>query len=387
MKLFADFLSLPGHRRLLALALAVSLTMIGALVIMLCFEPTGAPPLLVGCLVALGLVLTWAQFHNFVGHLMEREYERQALEQSEGAMREALQALPLGVAVYDSHDRLMFYNTQAAEMAPLRFGEELVGQTFEAILRRALERGAIPEAWGREEEWLHERLAARGKLERPLLRPSTDGRWMHLYEIGTPSGGLVAARMDVTALVQKSLALERSNQQLEQLSATDGLTGLANRRQFDQHLYAEWQRSLRTSLPISLLMIDIDHFKRYNDRHGHLAGDTCLRKVAAILYDCAQRAGELVARYGGEEFAMLLPGADAEAALAVARRCMEELDRARIPHGDSPVASHVTMSIGVATVIAHGDLVPESLVRCADDALYRVKSSGRASFFVAPCPA
>jgi len=132
VKLFADFLSLPGHRRILALALAVSLTMIGALFIMLWFEPTGAPPLVVGCLVALGLLLTWAQFHNFVGHLMEREYERQALEQSEGAMREALQALPLGVAVYDSHDRLMFYNTQAAEMAPLRFGEELVGQTFEA---------------------------------------------------------------------------------------------------------------------------------------------------------------------------------------------------------------------------------------------------------------
>jgi diguanylate cyclase (GGDEF)-like protein len=387
LKLFIDFLSLPGHRRLLALALAASLTMVGALGAVVWATPGGAAPWLVGVLVLAGLVLTWVQFHAVMQHLMEREYERQALEQSEGAMREALQALPVGIAVYDSHDRLMLFNAQAAEMAPLRYGDELIGQTFEGILRRALERGTIPEAWGREEEWLRERLAARGQLDRPLLRPSTDGRWMHLYEIGTPSGGLVAARLDVTALVQKSLALERSNQQLEQLSATDGLTGLANRRQFDQHLYDEWQRSLRTGLPLSLLMIDIDHFKRYNDRHGHLAGDACLRQVASLLYDCAQRAGELVARYGGEEFALLLPGADAEAARAVARRCMDELAKASIPHGDSPVGALVTCSIGVATVVAHAELVPESLVRCADDALYQVKSSGRANFVQAPCPA
>ena len=157
----------------------------------------------------------------------------------------------------------------------------------------------------------------------PLLRPRADGRWMHLYEISTPSGCLVMARLDVTELVQKSEALERSNELLEQLSATDALTGLANRRQFDQRLYAEWQRSMRSQQPLSLLLIDIDHFKRYNDHYGHLAGDACLRQVAGILYDCAQRAGELVARYGGEEFALLLPGADSAAATSVAQRCME----------------------------------------------------------------
>jgi len=183
------------------------------------------------------------------------------------------------------------------------------------------------------------------------------------------------------------MALERSNQQLELLSATDGLTGLANRRQFDQHLYAEWQRSMRSGQPMSLLLIDIDHFKRYNDRYGHLAGDACLRQVAGILYDCAQRSGELVARYGGEEFALLLPGADAEAAMTVAQRCMDEIVRADMPHEDSPVAEYLTVSIGVATVVAVQELVAESLVRCADEALYRVKSSGRAHYIVAPCPA
>jgi diguanylate cyclase (GGDEF)-like protein len=195
------------------------------------------------------------------------------------------------------------------------------------------------------------------------------------------------ARLDVTELVQKSMALERSNQQLELLSATDGLTGLANRRQFDQHLYSEWQRSLRSGQPISLLLIDIDHFKRYNDRYGHLAGDACLRQVAGILYDCAQRSGELVARYGGEEFALLLPGADDNVARTVAQRCMDEIAKARMPHEDSPVAEFLTCSIGVATVVAVPDLVPESLVRCADEALYRVKNNGRAHYLVAPCPA
>ncbi|MEK9803995.1 MAG: diguanylate cyclase, partial [Curvibacter sp.] len=193
--------------------------------------------------------------------------------------------------------------------------------------------------------------------------------------------------LDVTELVQKSMALERSNRQLELLSVTDGLTGLANRRQFDQHLYSEWQRSMRSRQPISLLMLGIDHFKRYNAHYGHLAGDACLRQVAGILYDCAQRTGELVARYGGEEFALLLPGADGEVAMTVAQRCMDEVAKARIPHADSPVGELLTVSIGAATVVASPDLVPESLVRCADEALYQVKSGGRAMYRAVPCPA
>jgi diguanylate cyclase (GGDEF)-like protein len=246
-----------------------------------------------------------------------------------------------------------------------------------------LKRGEIPDALGREEEWLQQRLAGRGKLVKPLLRPTADGRWMHFYEIGTPSGCLVMARLDVTELVLKSLALERNNEQLEHLSTTDGLTGLANRRLFDQCLQSEWQRSTRSQQPLSLLLIDIDHFKRYNDHYGHLAGDACLRQMAGILYDCAQRSGELVARYGGEEFALLLPGANAEHASVVAQRCMDELANAKIIHANSPVSPWLTCSIGVATVVATQDQVPESLVRYADEALYRVKSAGRARFYVA----
>jgi len=365
--------------------------------------------LLLGALVLLGAAVAWAPVagwawaaavlgvvwlallawsaHALVHQALWSEEERQRLELQLHCLREGIEALPFGVAIYDQHDRLVLFNSEAAEQIPYREGGDLIGQTFEALIRRALARGAIAEALGREEEWLRERLAGRGQLERPLLRQRQDGRWMRLYELRTPSGCLVMARLDVSELVHKTEALQRSNALLQQLSATDALTGLANRRQFDRHLYAEWQRSMRTGLPLSLLMIDIDHFKRYNDLHGHVAGDACLRQVAGILYDCAQRSGELVARYGGEEFALLLPGADSATALTVAQRCMEELARAAIPHGDSPVSPYLTCSIGVATVVARAELVPESLVRCADEALYQVKSRGRAQIESAACPA
>ncbi len=383
----ADFAGMTGQRWLLPLAGLVLLASTGLGGFVVALVPPGALSWLAAALVALMLLGELLLLRAFVAQVLHSEEERLALEMSLQCLQEAVHALPLGIAVYDQHDRLLLFNPKASEQPPYRDGGALIGQTYEHLIRRSLARGAIPDALGREEAWLRERLAARGQLDRPLLRPRDDGRWMHLYEISTPSGCLVMVRLDVTELVQKSEALERSNELLEQLSVTDALTGLANRRQFDQHLYAEWQRSMRNQLPISLLLIDVDHFKRYNDHYGHLAGDTCLRHVAAILYDCAQRAGELVARYGGEEFAMLLPGADSAAATVVAQRCMDELAKARIAHADSPVADCLTCSIGVATVVASQDLVPESLVRSADEALYRVKSSGRAQYSVAPCPA
>ncbi|MEQ1660211.1 MAG: diguanylate cyclase [Hylemonella sp.] len=378
---------MTGHRRLTSLAVLVLLAALGLGGALVLLAPPGWPAwvaAVLGAALVLGLLLLGRAFMQLTRN---SEYERQSLEMAYQSLKEAIEALPLGVAIYDQQDRLVLFNRSAADLTPYRYGGDLIGQTFEAMIRRALDKGLIEEALGREEDWLRERLAGRGKLDRPLLRSRADGRWMHLYEISTPSGSLVMARLDVSELVQKSLALERSNQQLELLSATDGLTGLANRRQFDQHLYSEWQRSLRSGQPLSLLLIDVDHFKRYNDRYGHLAGDACLRQVASILYDCAQRSGELVARYGGEEFGLLLPGADGDVAMTVAQRCMDEIARARMPHEDSPVAECLTCSIGVATVVASPDLVPESLGRCADEALYRVKNGGRGHYIVAPCPA
>ncbi len=330
-----------------------------------------------GCIVAVRVDVTES--------VHQREVLSAARAEAQAArvrLHEAIDAMPAGVAIYDEVDRLVMYNREAVDMPPYGVGGELIGQTYEALLRRSLAQGDIIEAQGREDEWLRQRLAARGLLKVPVLRCSKDGRWMHYYETRAPSGSLIMVRLDVTDLVEKSLELERANELLSRLSTTDSLTGLANRRQFDQSLQTEWLRSARNQQPISLLMIDVDYFKRYNDHYGHLTGDACLRQIAGVLFDCAQRSGEVVARYGGEEFAMLLPGADIEMAKIMAQRCMDELSKAAIPHANSPVAPWLTISIGVATAVADQNLLPESLIQCADAALYRTKGSGRARFEV-----
>ena len=127
-----------------------------------------------------------------------------------------------------------------------------------------------------------------------------------------------------------------------------------------------------------MLLIDVDHFKRFNDRYGHPVGDGCLRQVAAVIATCARRAGDLAARYGGEEFALLLPHAGPADALALAHRCVDALAALAIPHADSPVAPHVTVSIGVASRICTPGGDTDPLVLAADAALYRAKHAGRA---------
>jgi diguanylate cyclase (GGDEF)-like protein len=130
-------------------------------------------------------------------------------------------------------------------------------------------------------------------------------------------------------------------------------------------------------------MVDIDYFKRFNDRYGHLAGDDCLRLVASVLSQCARRAGEVAARYGGEEFVLLLPGADAERACETAQKCLEKMQSEAVPHAASPVSQQVTFSIGVATLQPDFQSEASALVNAADVAMYRAKSAGRACYLVA----
>jgi len=163
---------------------------------------------------------------------------------------------------------------------------------------------------------------------------------------------------------------------LQQLLSTDSLTGIANRRRFDSALQREWRRCLRDGLPLSLLMIDVDHFKAYNDQFGHQQGDNCLRHVARLLLARLWRPGDLVARYGGEEFVCLLPEAGPFGARTVANRLATAIQRANIPHPLSPAGERLTISVGVATAT---DLsgAPEALVALADKLLYAAKDAGR----------
>jgi diguanylate cyclase (GGDEF)-like protein len=177
-------------------------------------------------------------------------------------------------------------------------------------------------------------------------------------------------------LVEQELKIK--TELLEKLSMQDGLTGIANRRYFDQRAEVEWKRALRSVLPLSLALIDIDHFKQYNDHYGHGAGDDCLRQVAQVLAGYAERPLDLIARYGGEEFVALLPETESDGALHLADRMRAAVEALSIPHACSSVGSVVTLSIGVAT---HGsDRVKTDLrhlQECADQALYCAKHRGR----------
>ena len=181
----------------------------------------------------------------------------------------------------------------------------------------------------------------------------------------------------VRLVLERTHQLEEANRTLQRLSYLDGLTGIANRRRFEEVLDAEWRRARRAGVPLSLIMIDIDYFKAYNDAYGHQRGDDCLRQVAATLNDCLQRAGDLVARYGGEEFAVILPEADANSAAEMAEALRERVEALEIPHETLSGDSVLTISVGVATIYPQRELSTVALLSAADQALYRAKFEGR----------
>ncbi len=174
---------------------------------------------------------------------------------------------------------------------------------------------------------------------------------------------------------QKQLA--SANLELQRQNGQDGLTGIANRRNFDDILHKEWQRGSRNGRPLSVLMCDVDYFKQYNDCYGHLAGDLCLQKVAAALTGNLKRPGDVAARYGGEEFSLVLPDTDLNGAAAVAENCRAHLERLAIPSSAAENGAVVTISVGVASVVPTMASSALTLLQRADIALYEAKTSGR----------
>lgn len=176
---------------------------------------------------------------------------------------------------------------------------------------------------------------------------------------------------------QAEEALQLANAKLQQLVSLDSLTGIANRRHFDEYLQREWLRSAREKLPLSLIMCDIDYFKAYNDTYGHLAGDDCLKQVVKAISSAVKRPADLVARYGGEELAVILPNTNFYGAMQVAQNIQFHLKKLKIAHSSSPIGDRITLSIGICSLVATSQESREFLINTADRALYEAKKQGR----------
>lgn len=452
-------------------------------------------------LVALsGLALTVTAVAGLVAWLSLARTLAKA-RRTQHMLDEAIDALPASVEIFDADDRIVAFNQRLVDIYPHMLPHFKRRATFEELVRASLAGGGVPDAAGREDAWLAERIAERARPREPLLQRVHNDRWLRIYERHTPSGGIIGVRLDVTDLIheqqrlaasqahlqalirvaqngvltldtgghvlalnpacealfgfsaaelqgshiellfgaglagerlvpaalvgaphevsarhrsgqdltlqlsvaevrtdtthrfvciitdvterrQQEVRLRQANALLARQSTTDGLTGVGNRRLFDQALQLEWQRSARAGQPLALLMVDIDHFKQYNDHYGHVAGDDCLRRVSQLLSACVGRSGEAVCRYGGEEFALLLVDTDLAGAQVVAQRCLDSMRLAAIEHAGSPLRPWVSLSIGVAARVAEAQLPARGLVEAADAALYEAKQGGRARMVV-----
>ena len=315
-----------------------------------------------------------------IQHLMETP----SPDQPQGFALKLMELLVIPTFVLDAQGRVIIWN-RACERLTGVAAHELLGTSghwcaFYAVQRPTLADLVIA---GRTGEILdlydgQSRTPSGGQdnlcAENWCEMPRTSGR-RYLAADASPiydsDGQLVAVvetLRDLTEEKQAQIALE-------QLATRDGLTGLANRRCFDHTLLAEWQRALRQQQPLSLLMVDVDNFKQYNDAYGHVGGDDCLKRIATAVAS-EMRANDLVARYGGEEFAVILPNQSLKGAAIVAERIRCRVEALRLPNLGT-AKRYVTVSIGAATAIASHDHQPAQLVATADAALYRAKHMGR----------
>jgi diguanylate cyclase (GGDEF)-like protein len=219
-------------------------------------------------------------------------------------------------------------------------------------------------------------------IECRVRKPSGEYIWVEAslrlvrdQQTGLPTGILNIVR-DVSERKRAEQKLQEAYNAVEALAITDALTGLANRRRFDQYLAIEWRRSMRDRQPLSLLMLDVDKFKTYNDTYGHQRGDSCLKQIAEACMDVVSRPGDLVARFGGEEFVVILPNTENQGAILVAEEICEALRNRRLPHSGN-LAGIVTISAGCATLIPKFGRHAPDLIEMADKALYRAKFKGR----------
>jgi diguanylate cyclase (GGDEF)-like protein/PAS domain S-box-containing protein len=319
-----------------------------------------------------------------VRDITERRRIAQARELYDSLMRAIHEVTLDGILVVDRQGNIASLNRRFAEI--WQFADSGVpGGAFDAnnkfpdrdLLSRCVDRTKYPKAFIARVQELYADPDANDSCEVELKGDRT----LERYTTGLRSdGGQYLGRVwffrDITDRKLAEKKLQEAYRAVETLSVTDALTGLANRRRFDQCLTAEWRRGMRNRSPLSLLLIDIDLFKSYNDRYGHLSGDSCLTQIAEAAQTVVRRPGDLVARFGGEEFAIILPNTSNDGAIEVANQLCETLRGCKLPHEGNPLGT-VTISIGSATVTPQLGQNSASLVELADQALYRAKGGGR----------
>lgn len=298
------------------------------------------------------------------------------LAESESRLADALAHMADGLAMYDKDGVLVLCNEQYRSMFPLTADLRVPGTHRRTILRAVAERGEEKIPPQEIESWI-ERVAGSAGTSNDRQVEMADGRWLHIKNRPTEDGGTLIVFSDITAAKRAETALLESNEKLNLLAHRDGLTELLTRRAFDEALEREFGRARRNATPLSLLLLDVDWFKNYNDRYGHPDGDECLRVVSRCIADVARRPGDAPARYGGEEFAILLPETNAEGALLLATAIGARVRAMQMPHEASP-RKVVTVSVGAATFdpLAR-EMQRAELVNQADEALYGAKAAGR----------
>ena len=300
------------------------------------------------------------------------------LDERQRVLSFALAQMSDGVAMFDRSGRLLFCNARYQQLFPLTSDVRVPGAQLRTILAAAVARreqqvGASP---SEIVNWIDE---VAGSLNRESEEEVHlfDGSWLRVSTRPSPDGVSMVVVSDITRLKQTELELLDVTEQLRQEATTDPLTGLVNRRALDQRLEVEIARSLRANTPISVILLDIDHFKAYNDTYGHQAGDACLQAVSESLGNTFRRPADLVARYGGEEFLVLLPDVDSDAAGILADAYRDALAALGLPHEASPLG-RLTASLGIASYgSSEIDRSAADLVGRADEALYAAKSAGR----------
>lgn len=304
---------------------------------------------------------------------------------AEDALRTALKRLEM--AMKCGSIGLMDWDVRGGDLVVNTLGRQLLGLTetepMTATRWRALRHPDDTVVAEAELQRLLTGKKSEFNLEIRLRHSQGHHLWLHVrgevVERGADGDAhrVIVTYRDISERVAAEQKLRAANAQLAEMSVTDALTGIGNRRRFDQALASEWARAMRSRQAVALLMIDIDYFKLYNDHYGHQAGDDCLRRVGTALARCARRPDELLARYGGEEFAILMFGSDADAALKLALRCTDAIRAEAIPHEASKIARQLTLSIGVHSMVPVPGDVSSRLVKMADEALYQAKGNGR----------